>query len=232
MSSRTLYLDGEYLARNPAWHVEESAWKAANIIFLLRRNHLSPASICDVGCGAGEVLHQLQQHLSPECSFHGYDVSPQAIELAGSRANEKLHFSLMDFRNASEASFELILVLDVIEHLEDYFGFLGQLKAKGGHKIFHIPLDLSAQTVFRKNALLKRRQMYGHLHYFSKETALETLRDSGYEILDYFYTSRANDLGSTLGQMLLKFPRRLLFSLHEDFAVRLLGGFSMLVLAR
>jgi len=41
--------------------------------------------------------------------------------------------------------------------------------------------------------------MYAHLHYFSKETALRTLEDAGYEVLDYFYTPRSVELGSAPG---------------------------------
>jgi cyclopropane fatty-acyl-phospholipid synthase-like methyltransferase len=232
VTTRSVYLDGKYLLKNPAWHVEESAWKAKQILRMLLRNRLSPTSVCDVGCGAGEVLVQLQQKLSGETTFWGYDISPQAIELAKERSNEKLHFCLSDFSHVENAYFELILVLDVIEHLQDYFSFLRELRDEGGDKIFHIPLDLSAQTVLRENALMKRREMYGHLHYFTKETALETLRETGYEILDCFYTSRANSLGKTTGQKLLKLPRKLFFALHEDLAVRTLGGYGLLVLAR
>src|SRR5207253_3642233 len=100
---------------------------------------------------------------SPEAILWGYDISPQAIELAKNRANERLHSRLGDFSDVKNAYFELILVLDVIEHLQDYFGFLCDLKENGRHKIFHIPLDLPVQTVGRKHALLKRRDMYGHL---------------------------------------------------------------------
>ena len=88
------------------------------------------------------------------------------------------------------------------------------------------------QTVLRKHALVKRRDMYGHLHYFTKGTALETLRETGYEILDCFYTVRANDLGAAATQRLLKIPRKLFFALHENSAVRVLGGHGLLVLAR
>jgi len=84
----------------------------------------------------------------------------------------------------------------------------------------------------RKHALLKRRDMYGHLHFFTKETALEALRDTGYEILDWFYTPRANSVGAAATQRLLKLPRKLLFALHEDVAARVLGEYSLLVLAR
>jgi SAM-dependent methyltransferase len=231
-ASQALYLDGEYLARNPGWHVEESSWKARLILSMLQRNHLAPKTICDVGCGTGEVLKQLQESLDGECIFWGYDISPQALELATSRANERLHFNLMNSGEEQENFFDLILVLDVIEHLEDYFSFLRQLKGRSRQKIFHIPLDLSMQTVFRKNALLKRRERYAHLHYFTKETALQALKDTGYEVLDCFYTPRSIEFGLELGQMALKLPRKLCFAIHQDFAARLLGGFSLMVLAR
>jgi 2-polyprenyl-3-methyl-5-hydroxy-6-metoxy-1,4-benzoquinol methylase len=76
-----------------------------------------------VGCGAGEVLKQLQQRLDKECDFLGCDISPQAIELCGSRANERLYFELGDVTKISERFFDVILVLDVTEHLEDYLHF-------------------------------------------------------------------------------------------------------------
>lgn len=230
--AQSIYLNGEYLARNPLWHIEESEWKAVQIARMLQRNEVSPASVCDVGCGAGEVLRQLQKALDKNCKLCGYDISPQAIEIAQCRANERLHFAVSDSCPVSGERFDLILALDVFEHVEHYYGFLRQLKAKAQYKIFHIPLDLSVQTVFRKNGLSKRRFLHDHLHFFSKETALQALQDTGYEVLDYFYTARAIELGDALGQRLLRLPRKICFALHKDLAVRVLGGYSLLVLAR
>ena len=232
MSSPNLYLDGEYLLKNPEWHVEESPWKAKQVLRMLRQNGLAPKNICDLGCGAGEVLSQLQRSLDRDCIFFGYDVSPQALALAAGRANQKLQFILGEIHSGKDTYFDLILVLDVIEHLEDYWSFLRQLKSKSRHKIFHIPLDLSVQTVFRQSGLLKRRNLYSHLHYFTKETALRTLEETGFEVLDYFYTPRSIELGPGLGEKLLKLPRRLCFAIDQDSAARFLGGFSLLVLAQ
>ncbi|HWZ19703.1 MAG TPA: class I SAM-dependent methyltransferase [Ktedonobacteraceae bacterium] len=227
-----LYTSGAYLEKNLTWHVEESPWKARQIMRMVRRNHIVPKTICEVGCGAGEVLKQLQGQMDSECLFWGYDISPQALELSKSRANERLQFKLADITQEQDAFFDLILVMDVIEHLEDYFSFLRDIRSKSHYTIFHIPLDLSVQTILRRNGLLKVRESFGHIHYFTKEIAIRSLKDVGYEVLDSFYTARATELPThEIRRNLLKLPRKLLFSLNQDLAAHVLGGWSLLVLA-
>jgi len=227
-----MYTSGVYMDKNPTRHVEESQWKAQQIMRSLNKNHLMPRTICEVGCGAGEVLKQLEGYMDQECRFWGYEISPLAFELSQSRANERLRFQLADIRQEKDASFDLLLILDVVEHLEDYFSFLRDIKLKSRYKIFHIPLDLSVQTILRRKALLKVRSIYGHLHYFTKEIAIQALQDSDYKILDVFYTARATELPShEFVRNLLRWPRRLLGVLNQDLAARSLGGWSLLVLA-
>ncbi len=227
-----IYTNGAYLDKNPLWHTDESPFKVKQILRMLKKHHLQPTTICDVGCGGGEVLKLLEQRMDNVCRFWGYEVSPQAIEMCKSRANDRLQFKLADVSREEGTFFDLILILDVFEHVEDYFGFLHGIRAKGDLKIFHIPLDLSVQAVFRKGGLLKRRDLYGHLHYFSKETALETLKDIGYELLDYFYTPRGIELARETVHRIASLPRKVCFRIHEDLAVRTLGGYGLLVLAR
>ena len=81
------YTSGDYMEKNPTWHVEESPWKAKQILRMLARNHLAPTTICEAGSGAGEVLRQLQQNMTEECIFWGYNISPQAFELWYSPTN-------------------------------------------------------------------------------------------------------------------------------------------------
>jgi SAM-dependent methyltransferase len=225
----SIYISGEYLRKNPDWHVDESPWKAKQLAAFLRRNDLAPSTVYDIGCGAGEVLAQLQQHL-PSCDFTGYEISPQAFRMCQRRERRKLTFKLADIRDEN-AYFDLALILDVIEHLEDYFTFLREIKSKARSFIFHVPLDLSVQTVARSYGLLKRRALHDHLHYFTKDTALRTLEDTGYAIRDHIYTPRSNEMGTEVIQKLLKFPRAALYRAHQDTAVRFLGGYSLLVLA-
>lgn len=212
-----LYTGGSYLEKNPTWHVEESPWKAKQVLRMIAQNDIVPRTICEVGCGVGEVLKQLQEHMDNESLFWGYDISPQAFELCKSRANERLHFKLADIRQEQDTFFDLMLVMDVIEQMKDYFGFLRVIRSKSQYKILHIPLDLSVQTILRRNGLLKVRKSYGHIHYFTKEIAIQLLKDVGYEVLDYFYTSRAIEVPSKeFRRNLLKWPRKFLFAISED----------------
>jgi len=229
---KSIYLDGGYLEKNPLWHMDEAPFKVRQIMRMLEKHRLQPKTICEVGCGSGEVLRLLQPKMDAACRFWGYEISPQALELCKSRANERLQFKLADITQDEGAFFDVLLVLDVIEHVEDYFSLLAGIRSKGDLKIFHIPLDLSVQAVMRRRGLLTRRELFGHIQYFTKETALQTLTDVGYQLLDYFYTPRCIELGDEVIKKIARLPRRICFAIHQDLAVRFLGGYSLLVLAR
>jgi SAM-dependent methyltransferase len=227
------YTDGEYLQNNPTWHVEDSPWKAENVFQMISRHALTPETVCEIGCGAGEVLAQLQERMPGDCCFWGYDVSPQAYELSQPRANDRLQFHCADLLAEPETVFDLMLVVDLIEHLDDYYGVLRKLKPRCRHTIFHIPLDLSAYSVWRSYPILDLRVSVGHIHYFTKDTALAALAETGYEVLDWFYPQpRLRLRGKPPRQKVLTFMRETLLRANPDLAVRLLGGRSLMVLAR
>ncbi len=258
--SQNLYTSGAYLEKNPLWHADESPWKVKYMLQILAKNRIGPKTICDVGCGTGEVLRLLQERMDEECTFLGYEISPQAFALCQSRANERLHFKLADIRQEDGSHFDLILLLDVLEHMEDYFSFLREIQPKSEYKIIHIPLDISVWDVLL-GRLIRSRDNYGHIHYFTKEVALQMLKDVGYEVVDYLYTWQALSLVDYLytwrahslhvwdenkrnprklrrklvdftASQILAVPKKILFAIHQDFAVRLLGGRRLLVLAR
>jgi len=226
------FVSGEYVKKVPHWHTDDSVWKANSVREVLQRNHLSPRLIGEVGCGTGEVLRQLQFSMDPQCHFVGYDIAPEAIELSRSRQNERLQCRLADILRDPGAHFDVLLILDVLEHQENYFSFLRSIKSLAQYKLFHTVLDLSAQAVFRKGNLSKRRQITDDLHFFTKETFLQSLRDEQYEILDWFYVPRSAHRASSISRKILQLPRKICFALDSDFAARLLGGYSLFVLAK
>jgi hypothetical protein len=229
---KNIYQSGEYVEKNPTYHVEDSPWKAVQILRMIRKHRLEPHTVCEVGCGAGEILRQLQQSLPGETQFCGYEISPQGFALCREREGERLRFFCEDLLETQREPFDLLLCIDVFEHVEDYMGFLRRLRDKGRLKIFHIPLDLSVQWVWRAGPIMLERKEVGHLHYFMKETALATLADTGYEIIDWFYTPGGLANPRSLKARLLSWPRKICSLINQDLTVRLLGGYSMLVLAK
>ncbi len=55
------YNDGSYFAKHPTWDAEHSGWKAKNIKKILTKNNIDANKICEVGCGAGEILLELKK---------------------------------------------------------------------------------------------------------------------------------------------------------------------------
>lgn len=233
MSQSTIYKDGTYLANNPTWGEEDSPWKAKQIIKMLNKHNIVPSTVCEVGCGAGEILNCLAKKYTDEVVFSGFDISPQAFEICKRKKNKNIHFFLKDLLEEKDLVFDVVLAIDVFEHVEDYIGFLRRLREKGTYKIFHIPLDLSVLKVLLSSPIIAGRLSLGHIHYFTKEIALAALKDTGYEVLDSFYTRGPVELPNQGWRSnLLNIPRRVFFSLHQDLAVRVLGGASLLVLAK
>jgi hypothetical protein len=230
VQSGTIYADGTYLDHNKSWHVEDSAWKAGKIVTMLSRHGLVPESVCEVGCGAGEILRQLSL-VYPHTRFVGYELSPQAFELCRSRESANVHYENADLLSQS-VHYDCLLCIDVFEHVEDYLGFIRSLKPKASYTVFHIPLDMSIASLLRSN-MLHARKSVGHLHYFSRDTALATLTDCGYEIIDSFYTPSAFEApGFGWRQKFYQLRYRCLFAMSQHFTVKLYGGSSLLVLAK
>ena len=228
----TIYTDGTYLRNNPHWHADDSAWKAAHIARLLERNGVLPRTVCEIGCGAGAILVSLKEALPEGTRFTGYDISPNAFAICSHKVGPCLDFRLGNLLD-EDAHFDLAMAIDVFEHVDDYLQFIKRVKSLAPYKVFHIPLDLSVQSVFRGWPIMGLRDDVGHIHYFFKQTALSTIEDCGGRVIDHHYTASRLELPNQgFTSQVMKLPRRLMFGLSQDFAVRLLGGYSLLVLAK
>jgi SAM-dependent methyltransferase len=226
------YLSGDYAEKNPDWDSLDSPWKADRVCELLNSHGLCPTSIAEIGCGAGGVLAALRPHF-PQADLAGFDIAPELISLWTTHEDARIRFTQGDFLSLNQHPFDLLLVLDVLEHLGDPFSFLERLKGHGERAIFHFPLDLSAMTVLRESPLLHVREKVGHIHYFTRGLALALLEESGYEVIDARYTGAAfNAPGRSLRTRLAGWLRRLVYAVNRDIGARLLGGETLMVLAR
>lgn len=200
---------------------------------MINRNNLSYRSVCEVGCGAGAILQQLSLLLPKDVVFDGYEISPQAYEMAKQKQEERLRFHLKDLMADEGDTYDILLVIDVFEHVPDYISFVQGCGSKAKYKIYHIPLDVHVSSVLR-SSLTNARDSVGHLHYFTAETALATVKDSGQKILDVCYTDGGialQKIHPSTKRMLANIPRRILSKFSVPLTARLLGGYSLLVLA-
>jgi hypothetical protein len=122
-----------------------------------------------------------------------------------------------------------MLVLDVIEHVENYFDLLRWVQRQSRLQVLLIPLDLSALSVLRPHALLGPRSSLGHIHYFTRATALAVLEDCGLRVLDALLVQPPTR-PSSVKHHILRIARLAAAKMSADVASKVLGGSSLLVL--
>lgn len=226
-----IYNDQTYLNENPLWHQEDSLFKAKYIHQILSQNKIGYNSICEIGCGTGEVLVQLQKlNAGKNVTYTGFDISKDAIALAQQKQVKGITFELKDITDKSDtSSFDLILVIDVIEHLPDYFSFLKSISKKSKYTVFHIPLDLFVWSLFREQMLIESKQRVGHIHNFTEDFILSVLKDNGFKVLSKQITP-PDFTAHSFKQKIVNGAKKLLYSVSPRFCSKTLGGCSVMVL--
>jgi SAM-dependent methyltransferase len=95
------------------------------------------ARLLDVGCGTGAIL----ESFSRRYQAFGTDMAPQAIEFCRERGLTRLHLGTLETYPPSEP-FDLITMLDMVEHVEDDEALLQagrRLLGEGGHILIAVP---------------------------------------------------------------------------------------------
>jgi len=226
------YLNGDYAQKNPDWDSADASWKADKLHQLLAVHDCMPSSIVEIGCGSGAILAALRGYY-PQASLAGFDIAPEASRFWSDASVRGIRFELADYLSLDEPVVDLILVLDVLEHLGNPWEFLARLQQRAKLLAFHFPLDLSALSVLRESPLLQVRDKVGHLHYFTREPALSLLRECGFEIVEARYTGAALDAPQrSFKTRVAGLVRRLAYAVDRDLGARLLGGETLMVLAR
>lgn len=224
------YTGGSYAGTNSDWHESDGAWKARQVARMLDSHGLQPKSICDIGCGTGGVLDELRSLLDWTPTLTGYEVAEEAFRHLPADRAKRIEL-VQGAHNADERSFELMLCLDVFEHIEDYYGFLRSIRSKAPLAVFHIPIEHAVTTALGPGPILKSAVQVGHIQHFSAAVALEALRYAGYEVLDSIHTVPAREIRARgVRQVFGRSIRLAAASINVDLAARVMTGFPLLVL--
>lgn len=214
------------------WIEEDSPWKAQKIHQILSENKANPSSVGEIGCGTGGVLYNLSKFYDKSVEFYGYETYPEAYNACLTKKLDNVHFFCKDLLK-EDVYYDVVMAINVFTHVRDYLGFLSELRKKGEYKVFHVPLQVTVMSTLRSRYFQNKPDMQSHLHHFNKDTALGTLKATGYEIVDYFYTSGYLDLPDRARwSNLWNIPVKLLYAINKDLAARVFGGFSLMVLTK
>ena len=227
------YQSGAYAVANPDWHEADAPHKAAVLADVVRTVGLAPATVADVGCGVGAVLSELATRLSaerPDTVWEGWDPAPEAIARARRHERDRVRFVCGDFV-ASDRHVDLALCVDVVEHVADDLAFLRALRTRADTVVFRIPLDLSVLDVVRPHRLVDARRTLHHVHAYTRTLAVRCVESAGFRVV-YTRYDRVPPPRHTRRRRVVDAVRRGLFRVAPDTTVTLLGGWSLIAVAR
>lgn len=147
-------------------------------------NRFSYNSVLDVGCGTGEILNAL----NPDKGI-GIDISSNMIELSKKKF-KKFDFIASDFdRLELKRKFDLILIIDLIEHLGDINRTIIKLNELSDKKT---TIVISSPSYYWKAILyigekLKMKMPEGSHRWIPPKTLKRVIKDKGFSITSSGY---------------------------------------------
>lgn len=152
-------------------------------------------SVLEIGCGAGATLAWLRE--TYRCDrVAGMELSDRVADTARTHAHDVVTGNAEDLIDTSfdGEQFDLVLCLDVLEHMVDPWHFvakLGRVVNPAGTVIFSVPnvrhFRVSFPLLFAGNwryvdeGVLDRT----HLRFFTRESALELASISPFEVVQW-----------------------------------------------
>ncbi len=148
----------------------------------------NPSKVLEIGCGAGNTLAWLKN--LKHCTWiGGVEISPEAVDIARKRLDAVYPVNIeQNNLPIQESTLDLILCLDVLEHMIDPWEVvrrLHKLLKPGGALIVSIPNIRNHKVLFP--LLFKGKWDYTdagildktHLRFFVRDTAIHLVKSSG-----------------------------------------------------
>jgi SAM-dependent methyltransferase len=152
-------------------------------------------TVMEVGCATGLTLQWLKNDQGAKHTI-GVELSPTAAKAAESRCDEVYSINIVDdflLMKPFENKVNLLLLLDILEHLSDPWQTLGNMKSllsNDGIVIASIPnvrsikvlgpLIFKGKWEYAASGILDRT----HFRFFTKKSVIELFEKNGFDIID------------------------------------------------
>ena len=142
------------------------------------------SSILEVGCAIGFFLHNFPgRNTTRRC---GIDISTENI-ISAKREYPTISFfagTLAEFRRQHpRGHFDLVLLSDILEHVEDDVGLLHACGSMGKYVLLNLPLEKVEEYRNRKYGMEDKE---GHLGAYGKEDAFKMFAEAGLRAVRFF----------------------------------------------
>lgn len=130
----------KYESRNPAQQALIRHFQRQAVALVKR---VRPATVLDIGCGEGYMLQALVDG-GVSARLVGVDMSAAAIAEAESRLGGRVELGVADAMELADAGrqFDLVMMLEVLEHLEDPGAALDiACRLSAGHVLLSVPWE-------------------------------------------------------------------------------------------
>ncbi len=146
------------------------------------RPFLNPTMrVLEVGCSAGHFLYAIKGFVK-ECV--GIEFNENDARFVNQELGIKVHTSPIEETGLPEQHFDLIAVLQVLEHMEDPLGFLGTVSRylkRGGYLCVEVPnVDEALLTVYDVPGYRTFYYKPPHIFYYSPKTLRMLLEKAGF----------------------------------------------------
>lgn len=159
----------------------------------------------DVGCGLGYLLDVAFDHGFRVC---GLEFNPTAVEKLRAKYTFPVQLGGVDSLDTSQ-QYDVISLLDVIEHLRDPFGDLARLRRVIRPRGVLVVSTMDSDSVMSR-ILGKRledfRRIREHLYFFSRTTIRRALEEQGWEVVEIRSIGHTFQLAALLNRTAMIWP--------------------------
>jgi 2-polyprenyl-3-methyl-5-hydroxy-6-metoxy-1,4-benzoquinol methylase len=147
---------------------------------MLRSCNLTGSRVAEVGCGHGLVQRQFEEGYG--VAVDGFELNLVSLEQNASRSGRLLHYNVCERRAEFAGLYVLVILFDVLEHIERQEEFLNAIKflaKEGGHVLINVPALQDLYSQYDRRA--------GHLRRYSLPELESVVAAQGFYIQSSTY---------------------------------------------